>query len=227
MKKQKLIYNLFAAALLAAPLASSAGVIIETYGDAATPSTVGGWSMTDIGDTGPSGTLTSSISSSAFAGTIDFTDYHGNALDMYRTDASNIAGWWTNYESSDYEVFTTGVNWVELVLPENTRALSFSVGSDFYGRGWMVGYSNNERSDYLKFGLSPDATPGFGVYADNSEGGCDSITSVVIDPRQWGVGNLSIAQSDQCTVDVPEPGIFGLLGLGIVGLGFARRKATR
>lgn len=206
---------------------ASAGPVIETFANGtATPGTLGGWAMTDIGDTGASGTLTNSISSGAFSGTINFQDNNGNALDMLRVDASNIASWWNNPEASDNEVFTTSVSWVELILPENTRALSFNVGASFNGWGWMMGYNEGGVSTYSSFDLSPGNTPGFGVYANNSASNCGSISSIVIDPSQWGIGNLSIAQSDQCTADVPEPGVITLLGLGLVGLGIARRQKS-
>lgn len=207
----------------ALPLTGSAGLIVESLGFAATPENLGGWELTDIGETGPNG-LTNSITSGAFSGEILFEDYYGDALDMMRVRSGDVSHWWNNYETQDYDVFATHEAWVEMVLPENTRAISFNVGSSFYGWGWLLGISDNDFTDIVSFDLSPESTPGFGLYADNSNGGCDSISSVVIDPILWGVGNISIAQSDQCVADVPEPGVFTLLGLGILGLGYARYK---
>lgn len=222
-QSQKLLIALAIAAQ--APLAS-AGLMVETYASGtATPDTLGGWAMTDIGDTGGSYSLASSISSSAFTGSIDFKNYYGESLDMFRVDASDISGWWNNPELTDNEVFTTSIDWVELVLPENTRAISFNVGASFNGWGWTAGYSDNGNTTFSSFGLAPGVTPGFGMYANNQGDECGQITSVIIDPRQWGVGNLSISQSDQCRASVPEPGVISLLAVGLAGLVFARLRS--
>ncbi|MGB5325024.1 MAG: hypothetical protein WBN40_06325, partial [Pseudomonadales bacterium] len=73
------------------------------------------------------------------------------------------------------------------------------------------------------FSVSDDNTPGFGVYADNSGGDCGSISSIIIDPQQWGVGNFSINVSE-CHASVAEPGVMSLLAVGLLGLGLARKR---
>jgi hypothetical protein len=65
-------------------------------------------------------------------------------------------------------------------------------------------------------------TPGFGIYADNSDGSCSTLTSVTIEPDYWGVGNFSLSQGS-CTTSVPEPTSLALLALGLLGLGAVSR----
>ena len=154
-------------------------------------------------------------------------------MSLTRVDASDL-DWWNNPETSDNEVFTTSVPWVELILPENTRALNFNVGASFNGWGWTIAMSDanygskGAQIPFHSFDLGPDLTPGVGIYADNSQGHCESISSVIIDPREWGFGNLSIAQSENCTpVSVPEPGVTALLSIGLLGLAMSRRQQKR
>lgn len=199
-----------------------AGLVLETYGSSvATPETLGGYSLTDFAVTNTAGGVTSSVAS-PISGILQFENISGAALNMNR-GLANDTSWWSNPEATDNDIFTTDVHWVKILLPENTRAITFNVGANFNGTGWIEGLSNNTESfdrEYFKLGY--ENTPGFGVYADNSGGSCGSIASIVIDPSQWGVGNFSINQSD-CTASVPEPGVLSLLAIGVVGLGVARK----
>jgi len=217
---------------------ASAGLVLETYASGqATPTVLGGYDvlggyeMTDFASTTKIDCSTkadcraiSVALPDPLVGTVDFYDYYGNPLEMNRATAETT-WWWNNPEKTDNDIYTTHVNWVELVLPSDTRAFSFNVGANFNGWGWMEGYDGDGKKIKETFKLGTDNTPGFGFYADNSDGGCGSITSIVIDPSQWGVGNFSINQG-KCTASVPEPGVLGLLGIGMLGLGVARSRYT-
>ena len=41
-----------------------------------------------------------------------------------------------------------------------------------------------------------------------------------LNDESWGIDNFTVT-----TTDVPEPGVLAMFGLGLVGLGFARKKA--
>ena len=207
---------------------ASAALIMETYSsDVAIPDTIGGYSMTDfavVNDTLSGGTSTVD---SPLGGQLTFKRKNGSDLQMTRALADSTS-WWNNGESADYDIFTTGVPWIEVLLPENTRAFSFSVGADLSSTGnnaWLV--ANESLGSGIskhRFNVNRNNTPGFGIYAANAASGeCSAITSVIIDPDYWGLGNFSINQDD-CSVSVPEPSIVALMGMGLVGLVLMRRR---
>ncbi len=222
----KKLLSIGALAVLSAQ--SSASLILETYGSGvATPTTLGGYEMTDFDfiNTG----LGSSVSSvaSPIDGDITFQNYYGNDLGMTIRADSDVDWWNRSTDEDPYNIYTTGVNWIELILPENTRAFSFNVGADLRSRSnnaWLKAYEDSNLAiGKTWFNVSQNNTPGFGIYTDNSDGSCSSISSVIIDPEFWGVGNFSINQ-DACTTSVPEPSSVGLLGIGLLGLGIMRRR---
>ena len=207
---------------------TSAALILETYshGDSL-PDTIGGYSMTNfdvMNDTLSGGTSTVN---SPLGGKITFKRQNGKDLQMTRALADSTS-WWNNSESADYDIFTTSVPWVELVMPENTRAFSFNVGADLSSTGinaWLV--ANESLGNGIgksRFNVNRNNTPGFGIYADNAASGeCSAITSVIIDPDYWGLGNFSINQDD-CAVGVPEPSTVVLMGMGLIGMVLIRRR---
>ncbi len=220
--------KILAVVLFLASFASTAqAAVLEEYAtDTATPTTLGGYDVTDFAFTGiTTGTTTSILS--PLGGSLSFLDRSGNATNMVRSTANNTS-WWNNGEAVDYDVFLTGLSLVTIMLPENTRAFSFNVGADLSStqtNAWLTA-AESTGSGVSKswFNVNRNNTPGFGIYADNSNGGCSALTSVTIDPVFWGFGNFSINQGS--CASVPESSSLYLLAIGLFGLLFvARRKA--
>jgi hypothetical protein len=81
-------------------------------------------------------------------------------------------------------------------------------------------FDNTGASAYRAFTLGANDAPGFGFAAT---GTCGSISKVIVEPWEWGVGNFAISQGS-CATQVPEPGTLGLLVTGILGLVALRRR---
>ncbi len=222
------------AALTAGLLVTSLGVadpiIVEIDGgEGMNP--LGGYEMTPFGAPNADGGCASSTTN-ADGLTIDFTtrnnaDGTGGSPACMNVESPN---WW---EWDHGNVFTTDVrelNWVELILPADTRALWVYVGAEFTnGRGWIEAFDqNNASSGRTHFGhrsdipFGPGNTPGFGVYSPDT---CGSISRVIIEPSDWGFGFLA-TNNDPC-VSVSEPAPLGLLGLGLLGIALARRLRAK
>ncbi len=205
---------------------ASAGLIIEEYDSGtAIPSTLGGYEMTNFGVVNNTLSGDTSTAESPLGGQLTFTDKAGATLELTRGLADST-DWWINGESSDYDIFTTGVNWVTILLPEETSAFSFSVGANMWAGGWLKATETNGDGidTRYNFNVNPNNTPGFGIYADRTSGECSYLTSITIDPLEWGMGNFSI-NNDPCSVSVSEPAPGLLLGAGLVGLLLSLRSS--
>jgi hypothetical protein len=214
------------AALMLSFAANADPIVIEVLEGGSTPATLGGFVMTEFDEPALQASGCGSYSDGVYStdspilGQVDFEAQDGSPLCMSVQDPD----WW---EYDHGNVFTTGVSWVELIMPENTRAFSFWVGASFTGRGWIEA-SDGDSATRQYFGGNTGITlgalnsPGFGAY---TTGSCSTITKIVVEPSEWGTGNFGINQ-DPCTT-VPEPGTLGLLGLGLLGLALMRRWSAK
>lgn len=214
---------LLCAALFTSFAASADEIVIELLPGGTTPGQIGGFDLTPFDEPavpadgcGYSG-IGATSTPSPLGGNVQFETASGDPLCMTVQDPD----WW---QWDHGNVFTTGVPWVELLMPSGTRAFTLFTGGNLWGRGWIEGINSNGNTTRTYFGgntgipFGPGATPGFGVY---TTGSCSTITRIVIEPFEWGTGNFASNQ-DGCT-SVPEPAPIFLLGLGLLALAIARR----
>lgn len=211
------------AALVAGVLSTPAvgSLIIVQHDGATNPDPLGGYPMVLL--PAPQGSATSSIALPApLTGTILIQDRSGDPLPMDVTDAYGAggSGWW---EYDHGSVYTTGQNWIELIMPRAVRAISFHVGASMRGNAWVQAVSSAGTSTSRHyFAVGPDDTQGIGVHA--SAGQCGAIAKVIIEPWMWGFGNVAVAQGG--CVAVPEPGTLVLLAGGLAALAWLRLRRS-
>lgn len=219
-RSMTILSRLFATALLyayAAPSFSDA-IHVEALADGHHPDSLGGYTMTPFNE--PTGTANCTPSPSG--GEVCFKDYWGNDVALPAESP-----WWWQYDGSPApnhgNVFVVRQhNWIDLILPANTRAFSLFVGASDQGRAWIQAFDDqNNSTERVRFSVADGDTRGYGVYTT----GCSSLTRITVEPFEWGFGYLSSYQG-QCH-PVPEPGAASLLLVGLLGLVMFRMSVTR
>ena len=211
-------------ALLAALFCSTAAlgdpITIEVYPDNGDiPGILGGYATDPYTITDADGTIVSSITTDS-----------GNVINL-SPDVMVITPDWVDDPDGD-KIFGVSGNMVTLDFASPLAAISFMIHSDYASGGAWVsadwvdsggngGTVRNPDSGYFAVNQGQFDGVGVGMWAE--PGAC--ITSITIEPYDWGFGSLRTADATPCT-SVPEPGTLSLLGIGLLGLGFslARRR---
>ena len=214
-------FSRFTLAILASAFALSAHadpIEIVALPGGAHPTTLGGYTMTPFAE--PSGT--SNCTPSASGGEVCFQDHDGNSVALPADDP-----WWWEYDGTpapDHgNIFVVhGHNWIDLILPPNTRAFSLFVGASGHGNAWIQAHdSAGNVTPEVHFGVNQNDTSGYGIYTT----GCTSLTRITVEPWAWGFGYLASNQGE--CVSVPEPAPIALLGMGLLGIALSRRMRVK
>ncbi len=152
------------------------------------------------------------------SGSLGFHDYNEDPL----SDSGNPS-WWAGVGS----VFTTETNTMVVTFDDLfVTAFTVRIGANTNAQAWIRAYYTDSGGQGQELysgtftGIKHGVSPMYGVLLKDT-GNCAKLTSVVIDPDfVWGIGDMSVATNDACAVSVPEPGSLGLLGAGLLALGF-------
>lgn len=157
-------------------------------------------------------------------GSIKLSDYNGNGL--YTMDPS----WW----NLPGVVYTTTTNTIFIdFLDLDVTAFTFGLGANQNATGWIRAYYDTPSTSNTlltgNFGINSTTTNTYGVYVNNPSTNCSVIKRIEIEPTfVWGVGNFGITtRTSECGQTVPEPSAAGLLGLGLMVMGFMAYTGRR
>lgn len=214
----KLILRIVAAAgLLIGGQAIADPITIGAFPDGEDiPAELGGWTLDPYEINDSDGTKTDS-----------FTTESGNTFQMDDTVEVMTPVWVDDPDGGT--IFGVPGDMVTLTPENPIGAISFIISSAWENAGawvsatWEDGNGNtgslrNPESGYFDANMGDLDGVGVGIWAE--PGAC--ITSVTIEPPEWGFGSIRTADC----VSVPEPGTLALLGLGLVGIGVTRRRNT-
>lgn len=165
-------------------------------------------------------------------GSISFQDGDGKALAGLDpgNDPLHTTDWW----QGDDLIYTTATDTMEVTFSDlYVVAFTFRLGANRSAQAWIQAEYSDDTGAHGSLntgwfsGIGPDSSPAWGVFVAD-QGNCRKLDRVTIDPPfTWGLGEMHVATSDSCSVSVPEPGSLGLLGAGLLALGFVWHTRRR
>ena len=200
---------------------ANATIIAMDLSIGAPPATLGGFTMTPFpDDPQPMGSVSSVLS--PLGGSVTFDQ------DLTHVEVgSGWATWSHGYTEDVYHTAFAGTpTSVTMTLPANTIAFYFYAEPNHFGVFNITATAQD--GTYLSVPVAGNAgANGFGFYSPD-EMYLTYITVTTADLAGMAVGEFGIAEEYYQThhTQVTEPGTLALFGLGLAGLGFARRRKT-
>lgn len=191
-------------------------------------------------------TLTFSAGALAIPVTIDYTadnvvidagvctDSSCQVLDLFTSGSEPNADDWRNADTAVLNL-ASGTYWIAFNAENFTNpAPSESNPAGFLAQIFWQGFNNFSSSAWdvsMDGGVTwASATEweqnGSGIWGSNLVGEISTDAYWIWDHTNFSSDTLSAARFRTSITVVPEPGTLGLLGLGLLGLGIARRRKT-
>lgn len=109
-----------------------------------------------------------------------------------------------------------------LTEAQNLQAAGFLSSAHFDGMGAATGPLWNQAYMWT----ATDLTPGFSRYILGISGAAVGVVDAAVADRGFQVFGVAAGDFGQALAPVPEPSTYLLMGLGLLGLAFARRRAA-